>query len=43
MRRNCKGNIKLIEDMHIAGAQFDLDAGENMRSVKGKVIQTNEA
>ena len=38
-----KANIKPIEDMRIAGAQFDFDAGEKMRSVDEKITRINEA
>ena len=43
LEEKLKGSIQQIEDMRIAGVQFDLDAGEKMRSVEEKIIQINEA
>ena len=43
MDEKLKGNIKHIEDMRLAGAQSEHDAGEKMCSVEDNITQINEA
>ena len=39
---NIKGAIKQLEDMRLAGVQFDRDAGEEMRNAEDNITQINE-